>query len=75
MIIKQHAWIGESKFVGEFLVSRDNKNNEPYSYKIIQCIVDIVSVKKIINLIEEVCRFIQCDSKRYFGQVNIISSE
>ena len=49
VIIKQLGLIGESKFVGAFWVSRDNKNYEPYSYKIIQWIVDIVSVKKIIN--------------------------
>ena len=75
VIIKQHGLIGESKFVGAIWVSRDNKNNEPYSFKIIHWIVDIVSVKKIVNRIEKFWRFIQCDSKRYFGKVNIISSE
>ena len=51
------------------------KNNESYSYKIIRLIEDIASVNKIINRIVEDCRFIQFDSKRFYGQVNNISGE
>ena len=44
----------EAKIYKFILISKDDKNNEPYSYKFIQRILDIILVKKIINWIADI---------------------